>query len=266
MAVQYLDSREELIKTIKECAKDDVLIVVLDSSRSQKCKENLDALEKLETKSPALKIVFLDIEKQANAVLASQMRLRTVPTMLVFKGGETVDQAEGLLDEDSLDKLISPYLPPKPAEETLKEEFDQAMNEGQYQRALALIPILREEKKNDRALWLAHIKLLWITKDLAKAKEICEEIDDPALLNEKENIKLLLNELLDESVSPNQNWEEIKTKLRDYRCEEAVEDLLSFIAKDRKFGDDLARKVLLAVFSIAGDFGARGRLANLLFI
>ena len=266
MAAQYLESREELIKTIKECAKDDVLVVVFDSSRSSKCKDNLSSLEKLEAKSQALKIVFLDIEKQANAVLASQMRLRTVPTMLVFKGGETVDQAEGLLDEDSLEKLITPYLPPKPAEETLKEEFDQAMNEGQYPRALALIPILREGKKNDRALWLTHIKLLWITKDFAKAKEICEEMDDPALLSEKENIALLLREMLDETISPNQDWEEIKTKLKDYRCVEAVEDLLAFIAKDRKFGDDLARKVLLAVFSVAGDFGARGRLANLLFI
>ena len=107
MAAQYLESREELIKTIKECAKDDVLVVVFDSSRSSKCKDNLSSLEKLEAKSQALKIVFLDIEKQANAVLASQMRLRTVPTMLVFKGGETVDQAEGLLDEDSLDPSLS---------------------------------------------------------------------------------------------------------------------------------------------------------------
>jgi Thioredoxin domain-containing protein len=266
MAAQYLESREELIKAIKGSAKDDVLVVVFDSSRSPKCKENLASLEKLEAKSQALKIIFLDIEKQTNAVLASQMRLRTVPTMLVFKGGETVDQAEGLLDEDSLDRLITPYLPPKPAEETLKEEFDQAMAEGQYPRALALIPILREEKKNDRALWLAHIKLLWINKDLAKAKAVCEEADDPALLTEKENINLLLAEMLDDTASPNQDWEKIRSELKDYRCEEAVEDLLAFIAKDRKFGDDLARKVLLAVFSVAGDFGARRRLANLLFI
>ena len=266
MAVQFLESREALIKAIKENAKDGVLAVVFDSSSSPKCKENLTALEKLEAKSQALKIIFLDIEKQPNAVLASQMRLRTVPTMLVFKGSETVDQAEGLLDEDSLEKLITPYLPPKPAEESLREEFDQAMAEGQYPRALALIPILREEKKNDRALWLANIKLLWIAKDLEKAKTVCEELDDPALLSEKENIKLLLNEMLDDTASPNQDWEKIRSELKDYRCAEAVEDLLAFVAKDRKFGDDLARKILLAVFAVAGDFGARKRLANLLFI
>ncbi|MBO7542618.1 tetratricopeptide repeat protein [bacterium] len=266
MAAQYLESPKELSKIIKESAPEDVLLVVFDSSRSDRYRTFIATLEKIQEKSSALKVLVLDIEKQPNAILASQMRLRTLPTMLIFKGGETVDQAEGLLNEESLEKLITPYLPPKPAEESLKEEFDQAMSEGQYSRALALIPILREEKKNDRALWLAHIKLLWINKDLAKAKAVCEEADDPALLNEKENIKLLLVEMLDENVSPNQDWETIKTKLRDYRCEEAVEDLLTFIAKDRKFGDDLARKVLLAVFSLAGDFGCRGRLANLLFI
>ena len=101
---------------------------------------------------------------------------------------------------------------------------------------------------------------------MEKAKTVCEELDDPALLSEKENIKLLLNEMLDDTASPNQDWEKIRSELKDYRCAEAVEDLLAFVAKDRKFGDDLARKILRAVFAVAGDFGARKRLANLLFI
>ena len=266
MALNYLVSPRELTKIIKEAGEDDVLLVVFDTPRSPSYQKDISSLEELEKLSSALKILVLDVDKQEAAVLASQMRLRAIPTMLVIKGGQTVDQIEGALDKEGLERIVSPYLPPKPAAESLKEEFDEALKNGEVKRALALIPLLREEKKNDRALWLKHLDLLWQSGRIDEMKEVLDSIDDPSLLAEKDNAALLINTLLSDEHPENGEWGEIRKALLAYAPEDAIEKLLAFVARDRKFGDDLARKVLLGVFSVAGDFGARRRLANLLFV
>ena len=266
MALNYLESPRELTKIIKEAGEDGVLLVVFDTPRSPSYQKDISALEELEKFSSALKILVLDIDKQEAAVLASQMRLRSIPTMLVIKGGQTVDQIEGALDKEGLERIVSPYLPPKPAAESLKEEFDEALKNGETKRALALIPLLREEKKNDRALWLKHLDLLWRSGRISEMKEVLDSIDEPSLLAEKDNAALLIDTLLNDEHPENEEWEEIRKALLSYAPEEAIEKLLAFVARDRKFGDDLARKVLLGVFSVVGDFGARRRLANLLFV
>lgn len=271
MAIQILNSPRELSGIIKECGSEATLLVIFDSTASQSYPKFTAAVESLLVKRSGLKAVLMDIEKPEAAMLANQMRLSVLPTTVVIKGGETVDQLEGLFDEASLEKALSAYLPPKPAGETLQEEYDQAVANGENQRALALLPVLRAEKKDDRNLWLSHIRLLLQNGQAGEARKIAEDMESPSLLAEKTNLLLLFKEIDAEESSGNADWDAVRLLLKEASFSEAVEALLQFVARDRKFGDDLARKILLGLFALLGDndpfvLRSRARLANLLFV
>ena len=271
MAIQNLKSPRELSGIIKECQAEDVLLVIFEYPRSQSYPKFIPAVEALMAKNPSLKAALMDVEQPEAAMLANQMRLTALPTTLVIKGGETVDRIDGFMDEQGLERALQAYLPPKSPGESLQEEYEQALQNGEKLRALALLPLLREEKKEDRNLWLTHVRLLLETGQIEKARETAEAMESPALLPEKTNLLLLFKELTAEESSGNEGWDEIRALLKNAAFEEAVEKLLEFVAKDRKFGDDLARKILLALFALMGDndpfvLRSRARLANLLFV
>lgn len=271
MPIQKLASANELPQLIKNCGEDDVLLVIFDAPGQSGAETYLSAVESVLTKNPALQAVLLDVTKPDGLAIMRQMRLQGVPSTLVMKGGKSVDLLEGIMDENTLLGALEPYLPPPPAAQSLQEELDLALENGETKRALALLPLLRAEKKEDRTLWLLQLKLLWQEGLFEEAKKVLEATENNAWLSDKENLLLFFGEILDQKISENAAWEEIKNLLRNAAVTELLEALLSFIARDRKFQNDLARKVLLALLALLGDTNpdaaaARRRLANLLFI
>lgn len=55
-----------------------------------------------------LKVVKVNTDEQPE--IASQYSIRSIPTLIVFKGGEPVDQVMGAVPKSSLVQTIEPYL------------------------------------------------------------------------------------------------------------------------------------------------------------
>jgi len=55
----------------------------------------------------AIKIVTIDVDK--NAQLASKYQIRGVPTMLLFKNGNQVWRQSGLIEKESIVKIITTH-------------------------------------------------------------------------------------------------------------------------------------------------------------
>ena len=55
-----------------------------------------------------LKIGELDVDSQAD--LAAQYNVVSIPTLMVFKGGEVVGQQIGAAPRDRLEKLVEPHM------------------------------------------------------------------------------------------------------------------------------------------------------------
>lgn len=55
----------------------------------------------------AVKIVTIDVDK--NAQLASKYQIRGVPTMLLFKNGNQVWRRSGLIEKESIVKIITTH-------------------------------------------------------------------------------------------------------------------------------------------------------------
>jgi len=57
-----------------------------------------------------LKVVKLNVDE--NPVTASRYRVQSIPTLLLFKGGELVDQVVGAMPKGPLRQRLDPHLTP----------------------------------------------------------------------------------------------------------------------------------------------------------
>ncbi len=70
------------------------------------CKMIAPILEEIASENSAVKIAKVDVD--ANPATSSKFGIRAIPTLLIFKGGEVVDQVVGLASKKALvDKLAA---------------------------------------------------------------------------------------------------------------------------------------------------------------
>jgi thioredoxin-like negative regulator of GroEL len=60
-----------------------------------------------------LKVVKLNVDE--NPVISSRYRVQSIPTLLLFKSGELVDQVVGAMPKGPLRQRLDPYLMPAAA-------------------------------------------------------------------------------------------------------------------------------------------------------
>ena len=65
--------------------------------------------EKVATRYP-LKMLFTKVNTEEEQQLGSRFGIRSIPTLVVFKGGKEVHRVSGALDERSLTNLVSQFL------------------------------------------------------------------------------------------------------------------------------------------------------------
>lgn len=72
------------------------------------CRQLKPRLEQLETETEGLTIARVDVD--TNTELAQRFRVMSMPTLLLFKGGEVVAEQIGTTDNGTLRELFTPYL------------------------------------------------------------------------------------------------------------------------------------------------------------
>lgn len=68
------------------------------------CKMQLPILEKISDEIPSVKICKINVDK--NTDLAVKFGIRSIPTMMVFKNGEKVEQFVGLKNKKELSEKL----------------------------------------------------------------------------------------------------------------------------------------------------------------
>ncbi|MCL4800960.1 MAG: thioredoxin [Burkholderiales bacterium] len=73
------------------------------------CRAVAPALEALAAEqSGKLKVVKVNVDEERQ--LASQFQIRSIPTLMLFRGGKPVDVAMGALAKAMLEQFVSPHL------------------------------------------------------------------------------------------------------------------------------------------------------------
>lgn len=256
------------------------------------CKQLGPALEKAVTAARG-KVRLVKINIDENPAIAGQLRVQSIPAVYAFIGGRPVDGFAGALPESQIKDFVARMIQAAggdaedPVEAAL-EQANAAMETGDFATAAAIFgQVLEHDPENVTAiakLASAYIKLgeteaaaevLSMVPadkqgdaDVASARAALELAQKAAELDGK------IGPLL-EAVEANPEDHQARFDLAEAQAavgqsEEAIDNLLTIIGKNRGWNDDAARLQLLKVFEALGPMdpavqSGRRRLSSVLF-
>jgi putative thioredoxin len=252
------------------------------------CKQLTPILEKAVTAAGGkVKLVKLNIDEHPQ--IPGQLGIQSIPAVIAFTKGQPVDGFMGALPEGQIkgfiERLVGP-LGPSAAEDLLREGDARAAAGDASGAAELYAAVLAQEPDNAAAL-AALAKLHLELGDLEGAKRFLAmapeaKANDPAVAGARAAIELAeqassLGDLGDleqrVATSPLDHQARFDLALalnaRGKR-EEAIDQLVAIVRRDRNWNDDGARKQLLQLFEAWGPMdemtiAGRRKLSSVLF-
>jgi putative thioredoxin len=251
------------------------------------CKQLGPSLEKLVLQAGGL-VRLVKVNVDENQEIAAQLRVQSIPMVYAFKDGRPVDAFSGALPESQLktfiDKLLDGAKPP------LDAALDQAqalLDDGEAETAIQIFrQVQAEDPENDRAL-AGVIRSTLALGDTDTARQIIESL--PAEITAKGEVAAAISafelsqqtegvgEVADLQAKVEAAPDDQQARL-DYAIalfgnsqnEDAIDQLIEMIRRDRAWNDEAARKQLLKIFEALGpthELVASGRrlLSSVLF-
>ncbi|MEJ2440802.1 MAG: thioredoxin [Gammaproteobacteria bacterium] len=247
------------------------------------CKQLMPVLTKLADEyQGGFKLAKVNIDEQQQ--LAQQFRVRSVPTVKVVKAGQVVDEFLGAQPEPEIRKLLDKYVTRE--SDKLMAAALERYNNGETDAKQEMVQIVNSDPQNNN-LRLLYVDVLMREKQYDEARAILQSL--PADVRQQPEVAGLLGRLeflgaasggADEtsllaSIDKDPADCEARYQLSSYyitqaRYEEALEQLLEIMKRDRNYGDDAGRKGILKVFDMLGGRGEvvsryRQKMASLLY-
>ncbi|MHA7873136.1 MAG: tetratricopeptide repeat protein [Hyphococcus sp.] len=257
------------------------------------CKQLAPLLEKaVLAAGGAVRLVKVDIDK--NQMLASQLRIQSIPTVYAFFQGRPVDGFQGAVPESEIKAFIERLSGlaagaggPDDAVDDYLNAGEAAFAEGDIAAAAQLFgQVAQADSGNVRALaGLARCQLA--TGDVEQAKQTlelapAENADDPLLASVRASIALADGaptggDIASLKAAVDGNPDDLQARfdlaaafIGGGAMEPAMDALLAIIERDREWNDAAARQKLLTMFEALGPahpatVRGRRRLSSLLF-
>jgi putative thioredoxin len=229
------------------------------------CKTLGPMLEKLE-QAYGGRFKLVKVDTDAEQQLAQHFRIRSIPTVFAFVGGQPADQFQGALPEGKLREFID-RLMPNPSDVELEQagaaldRGDQAAATEHAKKAIALDP------SNDSAR-LLYAQLLLAAGEPAAAQGQLDALSaqakaDPQVTGLMQQVAAAVEaakppspDALLARVHANPADLQARLELAEYWIEykewaPALEQLLEIVQRDRAFHDDVGRKRMVQVFELA---------------
>jgi len=255
------------------------------------CKQLTPALEKL-VKQYGGKVKLAKINVDENQQLAMQFQVQSIPAVYAFKSGRPVDGFMGALPESQLKQFIERLTGGggSPLDEAMAEAEAFAA-EGNHEDALAIYKeILAQDPSHVKALGGALRAYLATGQDdiakqvLADLPEKMKNTPDVAGVQAALDLKAQSAQVagggaelsaLEAKVAadPKDMQSRLDLAVARYGAgarEQAMDDLLEMVRKDRKWNEEAARKQLVKFFEALGPADpltvqGRRRLSSILF-
>ena len=254
------------------------------------CKQLTPLLEKL-VKQYGGKVKLAKINVDENQDLAMQFRVQSIPAVYAFKGGRPVDGFMGALTESQLKQFIDRLTGGggSPLDEALLEA-EAFATEGNHEDALAIYKeILAQDPSHVKAL-AGALRAYLATGQDDIAKQVLESLPDamknaPDIVGVQAALDLKAQtaqvgdgaelSALEAKVAADPKDMQARYDLAIARYgagqrEQAMDELLEMVRKDRKWNEEAARKQLVKFFEALGPTDpltvqGRRKLSSILF-
>lgn len=251
------------------------------------CRQLGPALEKAATAAKGkVKLVKVDIDK--NPTYAGQLRVQSIPAVFAFVDGKPVDGFMGALPESQVKDFVAKIAKlskgaASPIDDLLTLARESVALNDMGGAAQAYAQVLQADPANVKAIG-GMARVYMSAGDAERAQEIAAMAPDDAKDPDLDSVRAALA-LAAEAPSDTVEFETrlaanpddhearfalAKAFAGTHRLDQAADELLTLIEKDRAWNDEAARKQLLVVFEASGQSSeiarnGRRRLSAILF-
>ena len=209
--------------------------------------------------------VNCDIEQD----IVARFGIRSLPTVVLFKGGQPVDGFTGAQPESAIRELLKPHVAePAPVAADPMEAAQALFAEGRIADAEALLKGVLTENNQHAAALILYARCLAERGELGEAEAALNAVSGDehkqALAGARAQLTFLrqaadLPEVADLKTRLAQNAEDDEAsyqlaiqQLARQHYEPALEALLKLFIRNRNYADGLPHKTLLQVFDLLG--------------
>lgn len=256
------------------------------------CKQLGPALEKVvKAANGKVRLVKVNIDDPKNQPLAQQLRIQSIPAVYAFSKGQPIDGFVGALPESQLKKFVEGLTGGALEGDTAGQMIEAgkaALGAQDWTAAAqAFSTALGAEPENVAALGGLARALVGMG-EIEEAREVLKQVPEAQAGHADVAAARSAMELLGQSAGAADQLQPLEAAVNanpddhqaryDYalalvgaqRNEEAMNQLLELVKRDRKWNDEAARKQLVKMFEALGPMDplvvdARRRLSSILF-
>ena len=253
------------------------------------CKQLAPILEKT-VRDAGGKVALVKINIDENPEIAQQLRIQSIPAVFAFDKGQPVDGFMGAQPESQIkrfvERLVGP-MGPSPLEQAL-EQAKNALDAGDFASASNIYGQILRQVPGEAAAIAGLVRCLVGAGDLQEARELVDGLDDEALKNADVESAVSALALAEQAGEADGDTAELQARLAqdpsDHqtrfdlamachgagRNEQAIDELIEIIRRDREWNDEAARQQLLKLFEALGHadpltVAGRRKLSSILF-
>ena len=253
------------------------------------CKQLAPMLEKT-VRDAGGKVALVKINIDDNPEIAQQLRIQSIPAVFAFDKGQPVDGFMGAQPESQIkrfvERLVGP-MGPSPLEQALEQAKD-ALEGGDFATASNIYGQILRQVPGEAAAIAGLVRCLVGAGDLQEARELVDGLDDDSLKNADVESAVTALTLAEQAGEADGDTAALQARLAqdpgDHqarfdlamayhgagRNEQAIDELIEIIRRDREWNEQAARQQLLKLFEALGHtdpltVAGRRKLSSILF-
>ena len=223
------------------------------------------------------KFLLAKVNADENQTLAAQFGVRGIPSVKAVYDGKLVNEFSGAIPEAAIREFLQQIIPNE--SEVKRQQALSAYNVGDMDKALRLLEEAVQLDDDNHNAKIDLAALLVETKEFENAKNLLNKV--PLNLQQEDRVKELMTKVdLSERSGDLPDMDTLLQRIEQDEMDlqarldlanhyittqsydDALQLLFDIIKKDRTFGDDIARKTILDIFTLLGSQDERVRSAR----
>lgn len=264
-----MEKNEYIFEVLTETFQSDVVnrsqelpvLLLCWATQIQASVDTKHILERLATQFQGkFALALMDVAKDPR--MAQQLQIQGLPSIRVIVEGGIAGQLEGPQQESSLRQLIEQFT--MSTGERLQDSLESVLAAKDWDQALAIIEASLNQEPNNPKFLAEQADVLICKGDYAAAQRVLDSMPEDGTEKQRPQNRL---ELVQE-VAGIRPVDELEFQLQttpedleavyelalhhtmDFRYEQALDNLLYILQRDRKFRDDIGRTTMIRVMSL----------------